>query len=339
MSVKLGIPRALLYYYYYPMWKAFFESLGVEVVLSRPTNKSILDRGLALTVEDACLPIKLAFGHVIDLAGRVDYIFVPRLVSVTSGEYICPKFLGFPDIVRQVLPARQGIIDIDINLYANRRNLYSAFEKAGRLLDYNRAGINNAYRRGLAVLDSYRQLLEDGMFPEEAFFIPQKKGPGALREYGALNHKTGGEKPVIAVLSHPYNIYDSFISMNILKRLKNSGADVVTADQVPESVINRETASLPKRLFWTLGQRMIGAAFHFIKESRVQGILHVTSFGCGPDSMIGELIDRQVRSSSSIPLLNLVLDEHSGEAGVVTRLEAFLDMIQFKTPDITLNMA
>ncbi|MBC7325128.1 MAG: hypothetical protein H5T99_07425, partial [Moorella sp. (in: Bacteria)] len=105
---------------------------------------------------------------------------------------------------------------------------------------------------------------------------------------------------------------------------------VITADQVPEPVVRAEAAALPKRLFWTLSQRMIGAAFYFLHAGRVQGLLHVTSFGCGPDSITGELINRRARAAGAVPLLNLVLDEHSGEAGVFTRLEAFLDMVCFR---------
>lgn len=330
MGVKIGVPRALLYYLYFPMWQTFFKVLGAEAIVSAPTNKSILNQGLKRSVEDACLPVKLAIGHVLDLAGRVDYIFIPRLVSVARGEYICPKFLGFPDMVRQIIPGFHGIIDVDIDLYHHKGNLYRAFEKVGRLLKCNRARIYLAYRRGMAALNAYRRLLAGGLTPEEAISALQKPVfyPRQPVRRSSNDPQTGKQKPVVAVIGHPYNIYDSYISMNILKRLKAAGVDVVTADQLPETVIRREAGRLPKRLFWTLGQQMVGAAFHFLRDGRVQGILHVTSFGCGPDSMSSELIERQARFAGTVPLLNLVLDEHTGEAGVITRLEAFLDMVQ-----------
>jgi len=330
MGVKIGIPRALLYYHYSPMWQAFFKVLGAEVIVSGATNKFILNQGLKRAVEDVCLPVKLAFGHVLDLAGRVDYVFIPRLISVARGEYLCPKFLGFPDMVRQIIPGFNGIIDVDIDLYRRQGNLYRAFEKVGQLLNCNRAHIYLAYRRGLAALNAYRRLLAGGLTPDEAISVLQK--PGFRSRQPARrspdDSQVGSQKPVVAVVGHPYNIYDSYISMNILKRLKAAGVDVVTADQLPEAVVRKEAAGLPKRLFWTLGQQMIGAAFHFLRDGRVRGILHVTSFGCGLDSMSSELIERQARFAGTVPLLNLVLDEHTGEAGVVTRLEAFLDMVQ-----------
>ena len=347
---KVGIPRALLYYHYFPMWRAFFEALGAEVVVSAPSTKSVLDRGVALAVEDACLPVKLALGHVAELAGKVDYLFLPRLVSVACREYICPKFLGFPDLVRQTISGLPPVIDVNVNLYRRKNELYAAFRAAGKMFSLaGEARLFLAYRRGLAAQDKYRSLLEDGFLPEEAMKL--LAGPGSRDSRPAGKDKTGPEagpvlpqrevlplretlrpgkeKFLVAVIGHPYNIYDAYISMNIIKKLRQSGAAVITADQVPEAVARREAASLPKRLFWTLNQQMTGAAFYFLRDGRAQGLLQVTSFGCGPDSMTGELITRQAYSNSNgtVPFLDLVLDEHSGEAGLVTRLEAFLDMV------------
>ena len=95
---KVGIPRALLYYNYYPLWKVFFEELGAEVVLSELTNKKILDDGVYCCVDDACLPMKVFHGHAVHLKDRVDYLFVPRLISVEKTVYM-------PEILR---PSRYG---------------------------------------------------------------------------------------------------------------------------------------------------------------------------------------------------------------------------------------
>jgi len=347
MGSKVGIPRALLYYHFFPMWQAFFQTLGAEVVVSGRSTKSMLNRGVELAVEDACLPVKLALGHVAELAEKVDYLFLPRLVSVASREYICPKFLGFPDMVRQTVPGLPPIIDVNVNLYRRKNELYAAFRAAGKIFPAGEARIFLAYRHGLTALERYWKLLEEGLLPEEA--INLLNGPGRRCPQAADEGRTcpeagpvtlpredlqpNREKPVVAVIGHPYNIYDAYISMNIIKKLRQAGAAVVTAEQVPEAVARREAASLPKRLFWTLNQRVTGAAFYFLRGGRAQGLLQVTSFGCGPDSMTGELITRRAHRPGAIPFLNLVLDEHSGEAGVLTRLEAFLDMVGQKTGD------
>ena len=316
MPIKIGIPRSLLFYKYYPLWKTFLEELGAEVTISGHTTKAILQNGLKLSVDEACLPVKVAFGHVAALRDRVDYIFIPRLVSVSPREYICPKFLGFPDMVRQCVHGLPGVIDTNINLYRREKDMFRQYYKIGEFISKNPLKIAAAYRRAMAEMSGFNQRVGEGMLPEEAFSAPEK-----------TRGENPGFRPTVAVVGHPYNIYDSFISINLIKRLGESGINVVTADNVPEQVVNSYAATLNKRLFWTLGRRMIGAAYHFIDNPSIMGIIHVASFACGPDSMTGDMIERKVRHKGNIPFLNLVLDEHTGEAGIVTRIEAFLDMV------------
>jgi len=59
----------------------------------------------------------------------------------------------------------------------------------------------------------------------------------------------------------------------------------------------------------------------------VDGFIHVVSFGCGPDSMVGEIAERETRRSSNLPYMALTIDEHTAEGGLLTRLEAFTDML------------
>src|SRR5690554_4014161 len=97
---KIGIPRALMFHYYYPAWENFFQELGMEVILSPETNKKILDDGVKRAVDDLCLPFKVYYGHVLQLIDKVDYIFVPRLISLGDKNAVCPKFMGLPDMIR-----------------------------------------------------------------------------------------------------------------------------------------------------------------------------------------------------------------------------------------------
>lgn len=319
MSVKVGIPRSLLYYYYFPMWRSFLEGLGVQVVVSGPTTKSIMEKGTRLCVDEACLPVKVAFGHVAELVGKVDFIFVPRLVSIAPKEYICPKFLGFPDMVKESVAGLPPLISTNVNQYRRERDLYATFSEIGKLFTSNPARVYLAYRQALSIHRNYCKLLEKGLMPDKAMLL---KKPG---------DQINETQPVVAVIGHPYNIYDNFISMNLINRLEKSGVKAVTPEHLPEYVLRQHAGRLPKKLFWTLGQKMIGGAFHYLEDQRVKGMIHVASFACGPDSMTGELIERRARRMGGIPFLNLTLDEHTGEAGVVTRLEAFLDMINLRT--------
>lgn len=137
-----------------------------------------------------------------------------------------------------------------------------------------------------------------------------------------------GRRLRIGVAGHPYNIYDPHISMDLLKRLGRRGIDVLVPEMVSHAQLERAVADVPKALFWTYEKEVYGAVRHWVDNRLVDGVVYMLSFACGPDSFVEVLIQDAVRSAEArVPLLSLVIDEHSGEAGFVTRLEAFLDMM------------
>ena len=99
MTQKIGIPRGMLYYEYNVMWEDFFRKLGLEVIVSPKTNKDILNSGIERCVDEACLPVKIFHGHVEYLKDKVDYIFIPRIMSIHKKEYGCPKHLDRKSVV------------------------------------------------------------------------------------------------------------------------------------------------------------------------------------------------------------------------------------------------
>ena len=78
-KIRIGIPRGLLYYRDYILWKTFFEGIGCTVLLSAPSNRSIIEDGKKLAVDESCLPFKIYLGHVQYLENKCDYILVPRI--------------------------------------------------------------------------------------------------------------------------------------------------------------------------------------------------------------------------------------------------------------------
>lgn len=324
MPVKVGIPRALLYYNYFPMWEGFFKTLGVDIIVSAKTTKAILDKGVKHSVDDACLPVKLFFGHVLDIKDKVDYLFLPRMVSVERRTYICPKFLGLPDMVRYNIPDLPPLIDVAINMSKNEKELYKAFQNIGKNFTENRLLVRKAFKNGLKEMDRFKRLKEIGFLPDEA--IDQMNKGLIAQNFSPANHGDIN----IAIIGHGYNIYDSYVSMNLIAKLRDMGVNIVTPDNLAEDVIQKRSDELPKKLFWSLGKQMIGSAFHYMRADEIDGIIHVASFGCGPDSFTQEIIERNLRREHKVPLLNLTIDEHTGEAGIITRLEAFVDMINWR---------
>lgn len=322
--MRIGIPRALFYYLYYPMWKCFFEMLDQRVILSSPTNKTILSRGIEFTVDDACLPVKIYHGHVSDLVGKADAIYIPRIISIKTKEYICPKFLGLPDMIRSNIPGLPEIIDLELNLYDGSLAQWKHFQELGRILGKKNGEVLRAYISASRRQNNFLKTLKrNKVTPPDVFADIEAKKPTvkSFKSVGDSDYK-------ILVLGHPYNIHDEYLSLGLIKKLKKSNATVITYEMLEDKHITSGANQLPKKMFWTLGKNILGACHHYLDNSQVDGIISVASFGCGPDSLVGELLERKVQRDYDIPFLYLNIDEQSGEAGFNTRLEAFLDILE-----------
>ena len=315
--MKIGYPRALLYYKYFPLWERFFHQLGAEVVLSSPTSKAILNEGTLAADNELCLPVKVFYGHLLELRDKVDAIFIPRIVSVEKSAYTCPKFLGLPDMARAMETHIPEIWDPIIDLRAGWRKYLSSVISLGRKLSESSLKILLAYRKGVKALSSYRKLMLDGQTPIE---LLEKKSVA----------KSASNKLKIGLAGHPYNIYDRYISMNLVKRLRNMGVEVRTSEMLPNNLIEEQASKLPKELFWTYEKEVLGTVFHWTETGSVDGIIYVLSFACGPDSLVQVLLEHELKKYPQVPMMPLVIDEHSGEAGLITRVEAFIDMLQRK---------
>ncbi|MGI5840016.1 MAG: acyl-CoA dehydratase activase-related protein [bacterium] len=322
MAIRVGIPRAMLYYNFYPLWKTFLSELGVEVVLSEKTNGRTLDGGVRVTVDEACLPVKLLHGHVLELRDTVDVVFLPRLVSIERRAFICPKLMGLPDMVRQSVDSLPPLIDTCINLHKSERNFGRAFGEIGSYFSRRRGRIVRALRTAQQEQKKYESLVRSGMLPPAALTV-WEKGTGAQERQPPSALRIG-------VLGHPYIIYDDYINQRLFDKLRAADASVVTADMLPDTAVRAGTQKLTKELFWTLGKRNLGAAYYFLDNGGVDGIIHLAAFGCGPDSLVGELVELRARKQTDVPFMLLNIDEHTGEAGLDTRLEAFLDMIRLR---------
>ncbi|HHT62147.1 MAG: acyl-CoA dehydratase activase-related protein [Bacillota bacterium] len=304
----VGMPKGLLYHYYYVLWKNFFDALGFRVRVSSDTNKRIVNTGIMSAVDEACLPVKVFYGHVLDVAEQVDYLFLPRIVSVTEKEYMCPKLLGIPDMLKACMINPPCLIDTTINLRNNNSQIYQAIKEICAIIQVPLKDGIRAWQRAEKAQGDYELYLQAGNLP-------------------AGFNSNLGEYP-IALLGHGYNIYDAYLNMGMIHKLQDLGARIWTKEMVPKSIVDTYARKLPKRMFWTFGKQLLGSGLYYLEHNQVKGIIYVASFGCGPDSMVGDLLERWARRYNNKPFMFLTLDEHSGEAGLVTRLEAFMDMVK-----------
>jgi predicted nucleotide-binding protein (sugar kinase/HSP70/actin superfamily) len=293
--MKVGIPKGLLYYTYYPFFETFFRELGAEIVTSPNTNKAILDKGVKHCVDEACLPVKVFHGHVAYLKDKCDVVLIPRIMQIRKREFICPKFCGLPEMVINSIPDMPKTIISPI--YAtSRKKLYKWAKEAGMVITKDGGRIDRAFVYALNEQNKFKS--------------------GIKNENFRFN---------VALAGHPYNIYDNFINMNVVKKLNKLGVGVITEEFIDDNEIDNEVKKLYKRPFWTFARNTYGFTAHVADSKKVNGIVYISSFACGIDSVIIELVKDRV---GDFPFMVLKIDEHTGEAGLDTRIEAFVDMLE-----------
>lgn len=307
----IGIPRALLYHKYASGWETFFESLGQEILVSPPTSKKMLNMGAEVSDNEICMPVKVFYGHAMYLKDKVDALFIPRMVSVDKSSYTCPKFLGLPDMIK-ALDGMPPIISPAVNLKMGRLEYYKAINEFGSLFTQSKAEIAKAYIKAILALRKTERQAHSEFPSNNIFNIGSKQSKHRELQIG--------------LAGHPYNIYDEFTSMHLIKRLKAKGVNLLTTDMTSHKKINKGAKILPKELFWSYEKEVVGAVSHWLQKKKVDGIIYVIAFPCGPDSIIQVLLEG-IAKKLGAPFMSLVLDEHSGEAGLVTRIEAFIDQL------------
>lgn len=308
--LKIGIPRALLYFWYGYTWRSFWEQCGLEVVVSPATDRETLLAGAEVSLDELCLPVKIFLGHVRHLAAVSDWVMIPHLVKVENDAYLCPKFMGLPDLVAHTLPEIKEKCFM-VTVGPRRTDMLQCLRKA-------------ALKIGLAEAEIPRKMIVDRDNRLPAFYELTKYG---FRVQDGCEHGLR-----IGLLGHPYCLYDSCLNLNLLEKLHDYQVDLLTPEMMPTEYHNRGAAKLNKDLFWTMGRFQFDALEWMLCGAgrRVDGFIQVAPFACGPEALIGDLLERRIKKEQ-LPLMKLHFEEHSGEAGMITRLEAFLDLINYRS--------
>lgn len=322
--MKIGIPRAMSFYNNYPFFFGFFTDLGIEIILSDRTTKKTLSNGASLVVTETCMPVKVFIGHVLNLLDKgVDKIFVPSFQSIAPKIYNCSKIRGLPDLVRNVVKRDFTIIDATLDKSEKNRGFYEFLKETVKHFGItDEKIIKKASKAGWKVYNNFRIMTASGMDYKQAMnYALQGK---------VFISEIAKEYPIsIALVSHAYNIYDEKISMKIFDKLREMDVKVYSALQLTKEQMDEGINTLGQTTYWANEHEMTGCAGHYLKDNKIDGIITLTAFGCGPDSLMVERITRKSKQFNK-PLLNLTIDEHTGEAGFITRLEAFVDMLYRK---------
>lgn len=299
----VGIPRCFSFYTLYPLYSWFFHSLGIEVVLSQ----NIVHEGVARAESTYCFPAEIAHGAVQDIVDMgADYIFLPHFRDMPSYEKdvhanFCPITQGLPYYIHQAFPEvpEEKILSPVISFKFGQGKALEFVQKMGRKMGIPESEIRQAFE-----IASEKQV--------EYFSRARDMGRAALRE------AREAERPVIAILGRPYNAFTSEANMGIPKKFTSRGFSVIPFDILPF-----EDEKIFANMYWYYGQQDMKAAAELKREDNIF-ITFITNFSCAPDSFMLHYLKWLMGIK---PFLILELDSHTADAGVDTRVEAFLDII------------
>lgn len=310
----IGIPRSLYTYEHFPFWRTFWEKLGFKIVLSGRTNQKVIHDSIESVKAETCFPVKIVHGHVTDLIERgADYIFLPSTITVNfkqhgfNNSHTCPLVQAIPYIIKSAIDLSHHNVELlEPSVHFQRGFNFVAKE----LTQYMGTRLNLPFRR-------VRGAVQAAHNAQEAFYASiKKRGAEIMAEV-----KARGERPVV-ILSRPYNGCDSGINMDLPRKLKEMGKVAIPMDflTLPEDKV----AETNPDMYWRSGQRMMAAASAVKSDSGLDAI-YLTNFKCGPDSFIQYHIREKLGGK---PCLTLEIDEHSADAGAITRCEAFFDSLE-----------
>ena len=296
--MKIGLPKALLYHYYYPLWKAFFDELKVNYIESNDTTTKTLILGKEKSIDESCLALKIYLGHIEELKDKCDYILVPRIFALTKSEQVCTNFNALYDLARNTFKDIKILnYNIDVKHHHSEKN---AFLKMGKEL-------------GFSIIESARAYNKAKVIEKNYYKNEEKKAKEILKN----------DKTKILLLGHPYILKDNLIGKTITDYLSKNNISIIYSYQIPRDLINFNCNKISTKIHFTMNKEHI-AAFNYFKD-KVDGTIILTAFPCGPDSLSNEMI---IRKRKKHPTLLLTFEDLTNNTAVITRLESFLDMLK-----------
>ena len=290
------------------LWAHFFHSLGYQPIFTPPTHTEICRSGIERAEEGVCFPMKVSLGHIRELAGKTRFLFLPNPLNMPTPHQweigrFCPMVMSSGYMARMALKLSSPVIlSPSLHLkYPFEALAEELFQQLKPKLGLRKKAVRKALRRGLEAQDGFASEL--------------------LRYGEKLLAEHSGNEPLIVVTGRPYNLYDERLNLRLGRNLAQIGVDAIPLDFID---IDSVDLSDFKTMFWGLGARILRTA-RWIKQRPHAFGLHLTNFSCGADSFL-EHFYKHIMGDKAYLILEL--DEHSAVAGVMTRLEAFKNVIE-----------
>ena len=309
---RVGINRSFLVNTYYPLYSTFFSELGFEVTLPDAPTRAGIDRRNA----PFCYPAELAHGFFHRLLAADDppeFIFLPHFKAVPADggqtrSEVCPLVQGetfylqttFQDEIRQL--RRRG-----------SRVLAPLLDMTAGMAAVKKPMVETAMAMGAGKKAAERAFETAARRQESGMAAMQAAGRKALDELAE-----DPERMAVVLFGRPYSAFVEEAHMGIPRKLASRGVMVIPVDFLP---LGDEKSK--RHMYWGMGQLILKAARAVARHPQLFGT-YITNFSCGPDSFVIGYF-REIMGEK--PSLTLELDSHTADAGLETRIEAFLDVV------------
>jgi predicted CoA-substrate-specific enzyme activase len=312
-KAKIGIPYIFFFHDFLPFWTTLLWELGFDVEVSPKTNRQIVNLGVEAILAESCFPVKVAHGHIRYLLDKgADDVLVPSFVNIAEpGER---ESSSVPCPYTQTIPYLAGVA------FYNDRLLKP-------VIDYSRGNnfiINELHsvlaKYGVTKRDIKGAIKKAGAAQQEFVMTIKDRGRGVLE---------GLKSNAIVVIGRAYNAFDSGVNLQIPQKLATLDTLAIPMDFLPLDDI--DISDTWDNMYWRSGSRILQAA-RFMKDHPFLYPIFIGNFSCGPDSFILNFLPEELGEK---PFLHLEIDEHSADAGAITRCEAYLDSIGNKKQENT----
>jgi predicted CoA-substrate-specific enzyme activase len=299
----VGLSKALMTGNLYPMYHTFLTALGFSIILEDKPDP----RGSEKRKAPFCYPVEQAHGLFASLlARRPDYILVPhvRATPVVNGSFpstTCPLVQGEPYVLRRTFQREIGetpfLIPV-LNMPDDYTQGEGAFVRLGADLGCAESASRAAFAQAVTA---------------QREFIAQLKQAGTE----ALERARGLAMPTVVLLGRAYNAFSRLGNLGIPNKFASRGVLVI-----PHDMLDTDADPPIDSMHWAAGQSILKAARR-VRETPGVYACFITNFSCGPDSFIVNFVRQELGDK---PSLTLELDSHTADAGIDTRIEAFLDI-------------
>lgn len=341
--------------------KALFEELGQQVIVPPRCTKKTLSLGIKHSPEGACLPFKINIGNFIEAAE-----LGADTIVMTGGFGPC-RFGYYGEVQQEILKdlgydLNVVVLELEDNGWEELRTRVKSLANGKTYMDIFKA-LRFAWHKAKA-LDMVEEEVQrmraveavkgtsEKLYERACKRIDQAQSVRAIhttteaymKKIRSIHQSLSKDVIRIAIVGEIYTILEPFANLNLEKHLGKMGVETIRSlylsqwanDHLFKGFLNARTAKnyirkAPPYLNHFVGghaMETVGSAVHFAQE-QYDGIIQVAPLTCMPE-IVAQSILPHFASKQGIPFMTIYVDEQSGEAGLITRLEAFCDLVRQK---------